>query len=196
MKHNPGVDFHWEESSLFSQSVWGQPSMSHRKHIKSSWGSQLELLTSSVGDLSLIVQVLRIHSSPVVLKHSCHGSIHKKQCVNKYKLAAEDLDTTYWLLRKQKQLQLVVVAPYKKTLPFEVRLKKTGKASRKHLPASTRWFVRRIDREVYCLWRFSFIQLILNDESRDQFTLKEDPSLCLDKGGNKIILNKWSKRKK
>lgn len=82
--------------SSVSQSVWGQPSTSDGEHIKSSWGGRLELFTTSVGVSSLIAQVLWVHSSPVVLKHRCHASIHKEQCVNTYKLVAEDLAGTHW----------------------------------------------------------------------------------------------------
>lgn len=96
MKHHPGVGFHWEEPALFSQSVWGQPSTSDGEHIKSSWGGRLELFTTNVGVSSLIAQVLWVHSSPVVLKHRCHASIHKEQCVNTYKLVAEDPAGTHW----------------------------------------------------------------------------------------------------
>lgn len=96
MKHHLGVGFHWEEPALFSQPVWGQPSTSDGEHIKSSWGGRLQLFTTSVGVSSLIAQVLWVHSSPAVLKHRCHASIHKEQRVNTYKLVAEDPAGTHW----------------------------------------------------------------------------------------------------
>lgn len=96
MKHHPGVGFHWEEPALFSQPVWGQSSTSDGEHIKSSWGGRLQLFTTSVGVSSLIAQVLWVHSSPAVLKHRCHASIHKEQRVNTYKLVAEDPAGTHW----------------------------------------------------------------------------------------------------